>query len=68
MTERRQNWKASVSQAAQARQAQREQLIIALDTTRREITTCGLDFEKHDQLKLTQREIIAQLATLTEAK
>jgi len=68
MNDRRHNWKASVSEAAQARQARREQLIIDLDTTRREITTCGLDFARHDQLKATQREIIAQLATLTEAQ
>jgi len=68
MNERRKNWKADVSNAAQARQAKREQFLVDLDTTRREITTCGLDFERHDKLFLTMREIIAKLATLMETE
>ena len=64
MNERRVNWKAELSKQAQARAAQRQNLLIALEGVREEVKCIGSDFEKYDALKSQQREIIAQLATL----
>jgi hypothetical protein len=62
MNERRHNWKGNLTKDAQERAAKRHALLLALDETRREIEKCKLG--EYDGLKLKQREVVAQLATL----
>jgi hypothetical protein len=64
VNERRQNWKQDLSKEARARGEKRVELLAQLEETREEIQKCGLDFARHDELKLAQRTIVAQLATL----
>jgi len=64
MINRRRNWKEDLSKQAQERAKARTDLLVRLDETRKEIKKCGLDFQQHDRLKLEQRTIVAQLATL----
>jgi len=64
MNERRVNWKAELSKQAQARAAQRQNLLIALEGVQEEIKSTSKDFAQYDKLKAQQREIIAQLAVL----
>ena len=62
--ERRHNWKSGLGQKARQRIAKRQELLIELELIREEIAAVTFDAETYDRLKLRQREIIAQLATL----
>ena len=66
ITERRNNWKASLAKAAVARRQQRKQIMIDLDALREDITKCGTNFSEYDQLKLQQRVLLAKLHNLQE--
>lgn len=62
--ERRTNWQENLSEEARARQAQRDSLMLQLDTVRREIQNTGSNFALYDDLKEKQRGIIAKLSQL----
>lgn len=62
--DRRNNWKETISQEAQARTQKRLTLLDELDTIREQMRRCGTDFTRRDALSLTYRETVAKLATL----
>lgn len=66
INERRNNWKATLAKAAVARRQQRKQILIDIDALREDITKCGTDFSRYDQLKLQQRVLLAKLHSLQE--
>lgn len=62
--ERRTNWKENIGKAAKMRSARRIALIVELDAIREAISQAGIDFERYDELKAQQRQIMAMLVTL----
>ncbi len=61
--ERRANWKAAISRAAQERAQRIAEMQQELTTLQAEMRACGTDWKRYDELGQQYRETVAKIAT-----